>query len=201
MPSYWDWARTPFVSPPAPAGYSAFTAWGQLYRCASAPHDPDDVIEIQGLQTWELDRSGWHQYQAGSELTGVAFPEDYTRAQVAADVVARRGNWLKVRLTDGYNFHFWPTARAPFGPSVQTVVVLVRARLIAYGARANCVGLSAGGDYWQTLTAPYPSVTGAAVGRFKRVEGGWRVFSMTVHRQAASASYPLPYPSAARELR
>jgi hypothetical protein len=201
VPTYWAWAKSAFVSPPAPAGYSAFTAWGQVYRCANAPHDPDDVIEIQGLQTWELDQSGWHQYQASSNITGVAFPEDYSRAQIAADIRARNGNWMKVRLTDGYNFHFWPVARAPFGASVQTVVVLVRARLIAYGVKANCVGLSVGGDYWQTLTAPYPNVTGAAVGRFKRVEGSWRVFSMTLHPHALSAGYPLPSPFAAGELR
>jgi hypothetical protein len=205
VPTYWAWGSHAFVAPPAPAGYSAFTAWGQVYRCANAPHDPDDVIEIQGLQTWELDQSGWHQYQASSSITGVAFPEDYSRAQIAADIRARSGNWLKVRLTDGYNFHFWPAARAPFGASVQTVVVLVRARLIAYGAKANCVGLSVGGDYWQSLTAPTSNVTGAGVGRFKRVEGGWRVFSMTLHPQALSATlsagYALPSSYAASELR
>jgi hypothetical protein len=201
VPTYWAWAKNAFVSPPAPADYSAFTAWGQVYRCANAPHDPDDVIEIQGLQTWELDQSGWHQYQASSDITGVAFPEDYSRAQIPADIRARSGNWLKVRMTEGYNFHFWPATRAPFGASVQTVVVLVRARLIAYGVKANCVGLSVGGDYWQTVADPLANVTGAGVGRFKRVEGGWRVFSMTLHPQTPTVAYPLPASFAASELR
>ncbi|HKE78843.1 MAG TPA: hypothetical protein VKB54_06020 [Solirubrobacteraceae bacterium] len=43
-------------------------------------------------------------------------------------------------------------------------------------------------------------MTGAGVGRFKRVESAWRVFSMTLDARPSSA-VPYPFSFAALELR
>jgi hypothetical protein len=200
VPAFWSWAQQPFVSPPAPVGYTAFTAWGLVYRCANDAYDSDDYVQIADVQTWMLDATGWHQYQAGFRLEGAAFPEDFSRNQIAPGYQSRGESWVNVRQIYGRNYHFWPRDRAPLNATVKKIVVLARARWFGQGARNSCVGLSMGGDYWQSMRALYPSVTGAGVGRVKRVDSAWRVFSMTLDLRPSS-SLPYPFSFAAAELR
>jgi hypothetical protein len=207
VPHWWSWAQRPFVRPGAvPAGFSGFTGWGQVYRCAGAPHDPDDIIELRDMQTWMRDANGWRRVQFASYLSGSAFREDFSGSAVAANVVSRGTAGTKVRMREGYNFHFWPAPRAAFDPArVASIVVMVRARLIGVGARANCVGVSVGGDYWRSVSVSTVgpgnvNVTGAGVGRMKRVQGAWRVFSMTLNPSGLPGDAP-PLSPVASELR
>ena len=156
------------------------------------------------MQTWMLRSGVWTRVQYDSNMSGSAFHEDFTGSATAPYVVSRSATGTKIRMRDGYNFHFWPAAgRASWSPSVTSIVVMVKARLIGQGAQAGCVGLSVGGDYWRTLsggTNTPTDVTGAAVGRFKRIDGQWRMFSMTITPEALASS-PLTVPFAATEMR
>jgi hypothetical protein len=206
VPSAWDWAKGPRPRrAPPPADFTAFTAWGQLYRCAGARFDPDETIELRDLQTWLLARGHWTRVQLSSAVGGSAFPEDYTGPAVAPRVMARGPSGTKVRMRAGYNFHFWPPGRVALDPrKVGAVAVVVHARRIGRRAGAGCVTLSVGADYWRSLGAPAVGTTNAVdagIGRFKRVRGGWRAFSMTTASPSTLARHPLPLRLSAGELR
>jgi hypothetical protein len=205
VPPWYDWAKGPRprrVAPPA--DFSAFTAWGQLYRCADSAFDADDTIQMRDLQTWLLVDGRWRRVQRSSALGGSAFAEDYARPSVAARVVARRASGTRVRMREGYNFHFWPgRGRVALDPRrVGDVAVVVSARRIRHGASAGCFVLSVGADYWRSRTASAgaTNVSDAGIGRFKRVGRRWRAFSMTTASADTLSRHPLPLRLPAREL-
>jgi hypothetical protein len=198
VPLAYDWAKAPRprLAPP-PAGFTAFTAWGQLYRCAGAPFDAKPTVELRDLQTWVLVAGNWRRVQRSSRLGGAAFAEDYGRPPVAARVASRTTRATRVRMRRGYNFHFWPGAgRIELDPSrVSALAVLARARVVGRAARDDCFTLSVGGDYWRSRTAPADvsgNATDAGIGRFKRVSRRWRAFSMTTASAETLARHPLP---------
>jgi hypothetical protein len=206
VPPSYDWAARPRPRrAPPPADFRAFTAWGQLYRCANAAFDPDDTVELRGLETWLLVGQRWRRVQRSSALGGSAFAEDYAHPPVAARVVARRASGTRVRMVDGYNFHFWPgKGRVAFDPArVRDVAVVARARRIRHGRHGGCFVLSLGADYWRSLTAAGgpANVSDAGIGRFKRVGRRWRAFSMTTASANTLARHPLPLRLPTRELR
>jgi hypothetical protein len=206
VPTSYDWAAGPRPRRAAPpADFRALTAWGQVYRCANAPFDPDDTVEVRDMQTWLLVGRRWRRVQRSSALGGSAFAEDYARPPVAPRVVARGARGTKVRMIDGYNFHFWPgKGRVTFDPrSVRDVAVVARARQIPHGGAAGCFVLSIGADYWRSRTAPGGStnVRDAGIGRFKLVGRRWRAFGMTTATARTLARHPLRPRIPSRELR
>jgi hypothetical protein len=207
VPSSYDWAQGPRPRSAAPpAGFTAFTAWGQLYRCAGTAFDPDATVELRDLETWELASGRWTRVQHASVLGGAAFAEDYVGPTAAARVVARGPKGTRVRMRVGRNFHFWPAAgRVRFDArKVSDVAVVVRARRVDRRAGRGCLVLSVGADYWRSLTAPAAgsgNAVDAGIGRFKRVGASWRAFSMTTASAATLARHPLPLRVAERELR
>jgi hypothetical protein len=207
VPSSYDWARGPRPRRAAPpADFTAFTAWGQLYRCAGARFDPAETVELRDLETWLLVGGHWKRAQRSSALGGAAFAEDYVGPPAAARLVARGPKGSRVRMRVGRNFHFWPAAgRVRFDARrVTDVAVVVRARRVDGGSKAGCLTLSVGADYWRSLTAPAAgsgNAVDAGIGRFKRVDGNWRAFSMTTASADALARHPVPLRLAERELR
>jgi hypothetical protein len=198
VPLSYDWATHPRErAASAPAQFSAFIAWGQLYRCAGAAFVRDDTVEFRDLQTWLLIDGRWSRVQRSSEMSGSSFPENYVGSPVRGRVLARSTAGTKVRMRRGYNFHFWPaTGRVRFDPSkVSAIVVLVRARRSSAARRDQCAVLSVGGDYWRSIDAVQAGSTNAVdagIGRFKRVRSSWRVFSMTTASAATLTRHPLP---------
>jgi hypothetical protein len=209
VPAYWDWAAQPRlgnVSPPP--DFTAFTAWGHLYRCSGTPFDRRMTAVLRDLQTWYLDGAtgGWKRVQRSSDVGGSAFAEDYRLSPVAARVVARGRDGTSVRMRRGRNFHFWPGAgRVAFDTgSVSAVAVVVRAKLTGGRARRGCLTLGVGGDFWRSTTAPAVGSRNnmdAGIGRFKRVGRRWRAYTMTTASAGTLARHPLPLRLARRELR
>jgi hypothetical protein len=200
VPTNYAWYNGPFVSPPAPSNYSAFTIWGQVYQCENAGYDADDVVEIKNLQTWTKDAAGWHGPYQNGEITGATYKEDYTGAAGPVDLVVNGApaSYVKMRMTENRMFHFYPKVRAPYDPAtVTSVVVLGEARYIAYGGSGQCKVLGLGGDYWLSYNAFYPNLKGAVLGRLKHLDGGFRVFSATIGDPGAGP--PVSFP--AGELR
>jgi hypothetical protein len=200
VPTWYDWAGHPRVHPVAsPRSYRAFTAWGQLYQCAGTSTSADEGVQLRDLQAWVLLRgsSTWRRIQFSSEMQGAAFAEDYDGPSVAAHYVAKASG-TAVKPVARRNFHFWPsTGRVSLRPAqVAAVVVALQARLQpqSAGPMAPCLVLSVGGDLWRSLRVP-PGASNSAdigIGRFKRVQRRWRLFTMTTASTELLDRAPLP---------
>lgn len=188
VPTYFDWATHPRVRPvPKPSRYHAFTAWGQLYRCAGTRSAGSAAVQLKDMQAWVLLRGArrWRRIQNSSALHGDAFPASFSGPTLPARYVATRAMTTD-RPVAGHNFHFWPQqGRVSLRAArVTAVTVSMQARLAPAdprGHRAPCLVLSAGADLWTSLNAPGGDDTNqdVGIGRFKRVQHGWRLFTMT----------------------
>jgi hypothetical protein len=200
VPTSYDWARGPRVHPVASTQrFRAFTAWGQLYQCAGTSASRGQAVQLRDMQTWVLPRgsSRWRRIQLSSALQGAAFAEAYDGPTVAAHYVASASGTV-VQPVAHHNFHFWPgSGRVSLRPrQVSAIVVAVRARLQtpSDATVAPCLVLSVGGDLWRSLRAE-PGTGNTAdigIGRFKRVERRWRLFTMTTASSATLTRSPLP---------
>jgi hypothetical protein len=176
----------------------AFTAWGQLYQCAGSPATPDAAVELKNLQAWVLRRSSnhWQRIQFSSDLGGAAFADDYSAPTLRGRYSAS-STGTTARLTNGHNFHFWPNSgRVRLnGYDVKAMTVALEARRVPSSAQAaGCLVLSVGGDMWSSLTAQAggDSSGDVGIGRFKRVERQWRLFTMTTASAAVLHQDPVP---------
>ncbi len=198
VPTWYDWATHPRVhAVSSPGSFRAFTAWGQLYQCAGTTASSRETVQLRDMQTWVLPRgsSTWRQIQSSSQLQGAAFAEDFNGPTVAAHYVARASG-TSVKPVARHNFHFWPnTGRVSLRPqSVAAIVVAVQARLQPQGGAAPCLVLSVGGDLWRSMTAEPggDSSSDVGIGRFKRVDRRWRLFTMTTASTSTLDRVPLP---------
>jgi hypothetical protein len=200
VPPWYDWAGHPRVRPvKSPRSYRAFTAWGQLYQCAGTSATRGEGVQLRDMQAWALPRGAtrWQRIQSSSMLQGAAFAEDYDGPTVPAHYVAKSSG-TSVTPVSGHNFHFWPgSGRVSLRPArVAAVVVAVQARLRSRRspAVAPCLVLSVGGDLWRSRTVEpgADNSTDIGIGRFKRVEHHWRLFTMTTASIALLQRAPLP---------
>jgi hypothetical protein len=201
VPTWYDWAGHPRVHPVAsPTSFRAFTAWGQLYQCAGRSTSPRAAVALRDLQTWVLPRgsSTWRRIQLSSAMQGAAFAENYDGPTVPAHYVAKASGTAVKPVVAGHNFHFWPSSgRVSLRPrQVAAVVVAVEARLQPQDSAsgAPCLVLSVGGDLWRSLGVE-PGGSNSAdigIGRFKRVERRWRLFTMTTASTGLVDRVPLP---------
>jgi hypothetical protein len=201
VPAWYDWAGHPRARRLAsPSSFRAFTAWGQLYQCAGTSATDAEVVEFRDLQSWTLLRGSgkWRRIQFSSQLEGGAFPEDYVGPTLPARYVSTASKTL-VRPVAKHNFHFWPgSGRVSIRPArVVAIVVAVEARLRARsagGTEPPCLVLSVGGDAWRSLSAPPGGGNSAdvGIGRFKRVQRRWRLFTMTTASSNLLDRFPPP---------
>jgi hypothetical protein len=201
VPSWYDWAGAPRAHSLALFhAFRAFTSWGQLYQCAGTHPTRGESVELRDLQTWVLLRGAhrWQRIQLSSDLEGAAFAEDYHGPILGARYLPTPTE-TTVQPLSGHNFHFWPgSGRVSLRASqVVGVLVAVRARLRRSKTTENatpCLVLSVGGDMWRSLNAQV--VAGASgdvgIGRFKRVERRWRLFTMTTASPALLKQFQLP---------
>jgi hypothetical protein len=194
----------------SPGGYTAFTAWGQLYECGSGNPQPSARIEIRDIEGWIKSRTtgAWTRVQQSVGTGGSAFVEDFVgNVSKAPDAVTTPSGSMSVRAGGGYNYHFWPTSgRASINPAdVGGVVTTVRARLLpgtfSAGGPAPCYVLSMGGDYWSSLTAGWSQFTtnkDVGIGRFKLVDANWRLFTMST---TSAGNLPAATTGSAAEVR
>jgi hypothetical protein len=208
VPSWFDWAEHPRVHPISSLmrTFRAFTAWGQLYQCSGTLPTRRAAVELRDLQTWVLLRgsSRWQRIQFSSDLGGAAFAEDYHGPTVAGRYsVSPSGT--SAQLVSGHNFHFWPSAgRVSLNPShVAAITVALEARLQPSPKSAGrpCLVLSVGGDLWRSLIAAPggSSPADVGIGRFKRVESHWRLFTMATASAGILHQDPLPLISPAAD--
>jgi hypothetical protein len=201
VPSWYDWAEHPRVHQISGLmrTFHAFTAWGQLYQCAGVHPTPRAAVELRDLQAWVLLRRAprWRRIQFSSDLSGAAFADDYNGPTVAGRY-SHSSTATVAQLVSGHNFHFWPNAgRVSLDDSeVTAVTVAVQARLASTpdSSPTPCLVLSVGGDMWRSSTVPAggSSSGDVGIGRFKRVEPRWRLFTMTTASPSLLVGEPLP---------
>jgi hypothetical protein len=201
VPSWYDWASHPRVrTVRSPGRFKAFTAWGQLYQCADASAARSETVQLRDMQAWALPKASntWHRIQGSSQLQGAAFAEDYAGPSVRAHYVAKASGTTVTPLAHR-NFHFWPSSgRVSLRHGqVAGVIVAVQARLQTRdgGSAPPCMVLSVGGDVWRSVEVQPGGDNSAdiGIGRFKRVERRWRLFTMTTASHAVLERAPLPH--------
>lgn len=205
----YPWASKPRLSlgNTPPPDWKSMTAWGQLYECASGNPQPTARVEVRDMKAWVRAKTTnqWTQVQTSATVEGAAYVENYAgNVNKPANTYITSGGGTSATAGGGYNFHFWPKGgRANItATNISGVIVTVRARLepgtfLAAGA-SPCFVLSAGGDYWSTAAADWSNFATnneLGIGRFKRVDASWRIF--TLHSIPALGSSALPDPKVA----
>jgi hypothetical protein len=146
---------------PAPAGWSALTAWGVVYPQAGAPASPNaasDTAQIENFKTYvHLTNGTWvlAQDQAQGGIGGAHYLADFSSD---ANIP-----WNQQTLSDGstsfdappagYNDHFWPTSMGTFTPGTVDGV-FIEADMKTNDPSANLIA-QLGADWWINSTASW----------------------------------------------
>jgi len=146
---------------PAPAGFSALTGWGVVYRAAGEPVSPSpesDTVEIADFTTYVHLTSGtWVkvQDQRWDGITGGHYIADFSNddhiplpRQTLAD-----GSESMAAPPAGYNDHFWPKERGTFTPGTVDGV-FIETKMRTNHPQANLVA-QIGADWWLNATADF----------------------------------------------
>jgi hypothetical protein len=183
VPPSWSWGSTPQVDDPADAmGYTAVTAWGQVYAQAGAaePAQGSVRIELKNMQlyAWSKTRHQWSQVQGSVRPDGAHYADDFANnASNAADWRTEGDGGISSSMVGGFNLHFWPSGRGTVSPGdVDGIYVTFQARLIGPGAGSAKYLANAGADWWLNTDASYPNNTGVGEGRFMFLSPSWQAF-------------------------
>ncbi len=192
----YDWgqqARVGYGSD-APDGWSAMTAWGQVYKPTTGNPSTNTRVQLGNLTTWVQFRSTgqWSRLQQTSQIGGALYREDFAGDVNTPTTLRQETQGWSVLLPSDQpvNFHFWPAAsRLSFDLSdIQEMVVSIDARLIINNAtlpddRASArLMLSTGADYWLNQNAAWDNFRtngDVGIGRFKFITNQWQSFHMT----------------------
>ncbi len=207
VPSWWSWAKGPLVYKPLPpAGWSAMTAWGQVYRDITDSGDTNTRIQIRNMKNYVLSKSTgkWTLVQSTVGVTGGHYIENFAgNAAIAQNIRMITDGSIAAKLPHRYNYHFWPNAARPYinASDIAGIFITVQARLIVddptrpddrYYAKYL---INVGADWWLSTTAPYQNQTTntpAAIGRFKVVTNNWQTYNATTLSAAQILANPPP---------
>jgi hypothetical protein len=193
VPASYNWQAKPRpgeVEPPA--GWTAAIAWGQVYEWAGSSTSTNTRIQIKDLALYYLNKKDnkWHLLQSSVRVSGANYREDFVGdVNKPADIRVESDGSISTTCGGGYNFHFWPSSgRSKFPANeVAGCFVTVKARLIVGDKtkpddrdQAKYL-MSVGGDWWQSLTAPWDNFKTNAdmgIGRFRFISNEWKSFNM-----------------------
>jgi hypothetical protein len=207
VPLSYDWATGPTISMGNNSqGWRAITAWGAVNEAAEGNPATNTRVNIRNMRTFFLRKSTgtWLLLQNTSHPDGEAYVEDYAGdVHKPADVRTEPDGTISATAGGGYNFHFYPSARATIDPSdIGGIVTIVEARLIvgnpnkADDRSSARYLLSSGADYYPALTGGWPGSAdfnpGVAGGKMKYVKTQWRSFAMTTMSQSELERNPPP---------
>ena len=194
VPLDYDWARMSKQDGGnrVPAGFTAFTGWGQAFWASDATAG-GQAVEIRDNQTFLCTVSGstrqWLRVQRG-DIEGAAFLASFAgNENMPATVDAVQAGHARVRFPAGRAFHYWPRqGRITLeGDSLCGTLVVFQARAVANDGSPLAAGatsallVGAGGDYWSTLSAPwdnYKTNVGVGVGQLRRLTPQWRWYGL-----------------------
>jgi hypothetical protein len=196
-----DTSSTKTVMPP-PSGWSALSAWAQVYQEAGAPVSPNnasDTVQVQGFTTYLLLTNGsWVEVQnQGSGIGGGHYVADFSTDTHTAltEQTLSDGSVSMDAPPAGYNDHFWPQARGTFTPGT-VAGVFVEADMKTNDPNANLVA-QLGADWWQNATAQYAglNVNNTAVGlnNWTKLTTQWQTLYYTTLSPGQLEADPPPH--------
>jgi hypothetical protein len=208
VPPHIDWARAPRLGMGhEPGEFKAMIAWGQVYEASEGSPAVNTRVHIRKMEAYFLSKADgqWHSWQSSLLVDGAFYREDFADdINIPADLRSEPAGGISVKLTSGYNYHFWPASgRVSIDPEdIGGVFTTVQARLVVDDPekpddtdQARLL-LSVGGDYWLSLTAPwdYWKTNGdIAIGRFKIITSEWQAFNMSTLDAATLRQNPPPF--------
>jgi hypothetical protein len=214
VPSYYSWytsAAQPGWGNSPRTDWNAVTAWGQVYAVEGwrPQQAPNTRVQIKDNQLWILSKSTgkWTQTQL-SGVQGGAFASDFGNngaTGVTTKDESANGGGLSVTAGNGYNYHFWPGARAVMNPTdIGGVYSVFQGRLILDNPngsddRSQAKYIASGGaDYWRSVDAPFANDWsnngGVGGGRFKTVTNTWQSYSFATLTPEQLLGNPPPIP-------
>ena len=192
VPLSYDWAQVSRLDRgnSVPAGYGAFTGWGQVFWAAGSA-GAAQAVEIRSNQSYVCSGPAhqWSRLQQGG-IEGAAFRADYVGNEaVPARIEGLPQGQTRVSFAAGRAFHYWPgQGRVNLGSEALCgVLVLFQARAVAADGSPLPSGtpaallIGAGADYWTTTTAPwdnYRTNQGVGLGQLRRLGAEWRWYGM-----------------------
>jgi hypothetical protein len=204
------WAEKPRVGMgnEMPDGWSAMTAWGQIYRDADGNPSVNSRVAIRNIRSFVLRVSDgqWHELQRSTGVDGAAYVEDFSGDQnIPPDARTEPDGSTAVKLTEGYNYHFWPawpSGRVTLdGSDIAGLYVAFDARLVVDDpdgpddrAVARILG-GVGGDFWESLSAKWDNWTtngDFVIGKMKYVEAVWKTFNAHTLKEDQIRANPPP---------
>lgn len=193
VPPGYNWQAKPRIGAKEPsAGWTAAIAWGQVYEWAGGNPVTNTRIQIKDLAMYYLSKKDnkWHLLQSAIKVSGANYVEDFVGdVNKPANIRVETGGSISTTCGGGYNFHFWPNTGRITIPvnDVAGCFVTVKARLVIDNAnkpddrdKAKYL-MSVGGDWWQSLTAPWDNFKTNAdigIGRFRFITSDWKSFNM-----------------------
>ncbi|WP_298545559.1 hypothetical protein [uncultured Aquimarina sp.] len=211
VPIELGWALQPRISygNNPPDDWRAMFIWGQVYTDPSGNPSTNTRFQIRNLQAWYLSKTDgkWRLWEKTSSIAGANYAEDFQGdINIPADIrdESNNGGGISSTLRSGFNFHFWPNKnRISIDPNdIAGVWVSMESRLVVNEInkpddRRNArMMLSAGADYWSSLTAEWDQwkTNGdIGIGRFRYITEKWQVFNMHTLSDAQLANNPPPF--------
>jgi len=194
VPSTFDWHSKPVIHYATPLpGYTAFTAWGQVFEEERGSNAPNTRVHIRNVKAYYLSLASgeWIALQnLNPIIDGKWFPEDYNDEEepIEADDQSE-SEGISATAGNGSCFHYWIKDRAAINPDdIGGIFTTCEARLIvadlnAQDDRLNArYVLSMGADYYQNvrdLTEQDGENITIGTGRFKYVFTGWQSYNFT----------------------
>jgi hypothetical protein len=209
VPDGVNWAAKPRLGMgnKMPKDWSATTMWGQIYPAKDGNPATNVRVQIRNPVMYFLSRKDgkWHPLQGEVTVDGAAYRQDFANdANVKADIRTETDGSVSVKLTPGYNYHFWPKkGRVNIDrEDIAGMVSGFAARLVVEDpakpddrGKARLLG-SCGGDYWRSVQASWKadwSNNGDwAIGRFKFIKNDWTVFTAATIDQETLRKNPPP---------
>lgn len=203
----WSWVYHPRISygNDMPSDWSATISWGQVYAEDSGTALSTTRFQIRNLNLWMLRKSDstWVQLiHEPDDILGANYAEDFENdSNVKADIrdESNKGGGISVNVARGYNFHFFSQNRAEFDPTeIAGMWSFFEARIVPDQAPEHydsAIMASAGGDYWESMTAEWNQwkTNGDwAIGRFKYITKDWQTFNAHTLDEATLRQFPPP---------
>ena len=172
-------------------GWTSLAPTAMIYADSRMPSSDGVRVQVRNLELFVRPaRTGqWCLLDRVPSPSGNFYEENFDGDRhVSASRRSEPGGGVSVHMMDTYNFHFWGDIMPIPDGGLTGIYVQYEARLIpendgsdADVAKAAYLG-AASSDYWKWAKAP-PGHNGilnedSAIGRFKRLSGDWRVFSM-----------------------
>lgn len=187
------WGQHPRVwrgNHPQP-GWTSMAPTAMIYADRNQPVSPHVRVQVRNMDLFvrPLATNRWCLLEHFDTPRGNLFNENFLGDQsVFSNPRSEPTGGASVRMVPGRNFHFWGDVTAIPQGGLAGVYVQYEARIIpdddgtaADVAKAAYLG-TASSDYWKWAKAP-PGHVGvfnedAAIARFKKLSGTWRLFTM-----------------------